>query len=33
MSEKEFIMDYHKFYPIDADLKVVSEIYSDVYPF
>ncbi|XP_032673044.1 activating signal cointegrator 1 complex subunit 2-like isoform X2 [Odontomachus brunneus] len=30
ISEKEFIMDYHNFYPIDHDLKVVSKLYPDI---
>ncbi|XP_011148147.1 activating signal cointegrator 1 complex subunit 2 isoform X2 [Harpegnathos saltator] len=30
ISEKEFIIDYHKFYPIDYDLEVVSKFYPDV---
>lgn len=33
ISEREFITDYHKFYPVDHDLKVISKLYSGVYPF
>lgn len=33
ISEKEFIMDYHNFYPIDHDLKIISKLHPDMYPF
>lgn len=33
ISEKEFIVDYHQFYPIDVDLKIVTKFCPEVYPF
>jgi len=32
-SEKEFIIDYHQFYPINFDLEIVSNLYPEMYPF
>lgn len=33
MSEKEFIIDYHNFYPINVDLETVSTLCPEMYPF
>jgi len=33
ISEKEFIIDYHRFYPIDVDLKIMTKLCPEVYPF
>jgi len=33
ISEKEFIVDYHQFYSIDADLKIMTKLCPEVYPF
>jgi len=32
-SEKEFIIDYHQFYPINSDVEIVSKLYPEMYPF
>jgi hypothetical protein len=31
ISEKEFIIDYHKFYPINSDVEIVSNLYPEMY--
>lgn len=33
ISEKEFIIDYHQFYPIDVDLEIITKLYPEMYPF
>lgn len=33
MSEKEFIIDYHEFYPINVDLATISILCPEMYPF
>lgn len=33
ISEKEFITDYDQFYPVKSDLKILSNICPEVYPF
>jgi len=33
ISEKEFIIDYHQFYPIDDDLEIMTKSCPEVYPF
>lgn len=33
VSEKEFIIDYHQFYPIDDDLGIMTKFCPEVYPF
>lgn len=33
LSEKQFIDDYHRMYPIDMDLDVLAHICPEVYPF
>lgn len=33
ISEKEFIIDYHEFYPINVDLETVSTLCPEMYPF
>jgi len=33
MTEKEFIIDYHEFYPINVDLANVSTLCPEMYPF
>jgi len=33
ISEKEFIIDYHQFYPVDADLQIITKLYPEMYPF
>ncbi|RLU22676.1 hypothetical protein DMN91_004954 [Ooceraea biroi] len=30
ISEKEFIMDYHQFYPINCDLETISKLYPEI---
>ncbi|XP_018347696.1 PREDICTED: activating signal cointegrator 1 complex subunit 2 isoform X1 [Trachymyrmex septentrionalis] len=30
ISEKEFIMDYHQFYPVDADLQIMAKLYPEI---
>lgn len=33
ISEKEFIIDYHQFYPVNLDLEAISKLYPEMYPF
>lgn len=33
ISEKEFIIDYHQFYPIDVDLEIMTKLCPEMYPF
>lgn len=33
LAEKEFITDYHRFYPVDDDLEILSQVCPEVYPF
>lgn len=32
ISEKEFITDYHQFYPVGSDLEELSKICPELYP-
>lgn len=33
ISEKEFIIDYHEFYPVNVDLETISILCPEMYPF